>query len=225
MIIVKIVKYSYDFIENALLYQWNKINPFINNTVRATNQLKLLRFRRSEVAIDAGANIGTYTRILANHGAEVIALEPNKIAFNSLNQKYSNNPKIKIVNKGLYDINCKMPLYMHKNAEEDPLLYSIGSSIIKSKGNVGENSENIELIGICELIDSIDKKIKLLKMDVEGAENKILLKLIDTEYYKKITHIFVETHDADIPELKEETDHIRQLIRKKRIKNINLNWV
>jgi hypothetical protein len=34
----------------------------------------------------------------------------------------------------------------------------------------------------------------------------------------------VETHDHKIPELAAETNEIRELIRKKNIKNIDLNW-
>jgi hypothetical protein len=39
-----------------------------------------------------------------------------------------------------------------------------------------------------------------------------------------IDHIFVETHDIKNPVLKNETDQIRSLLRKKKISHVNLNW-
>jgi hypothetical protein len=61
-------------------------------------------------------------------------------------------------------------------------------------------------------------------MDVEGFECAILKKIINTGVIDKIDYVFVETHDHKIPELREETNSIRELIKNKRIENINLNW-
>ena len=62
-------------------------------------------------------------------------------------------------------------------------------------------------------------------MDVEGVECQIIKKLINTGIIAKIDYFFVEVHDRSIPELKQETEEIRELIKKKRISNVNLNWI
>ncbi len=71
----------------------------------------------------------------------------------------------------------------------------------------------------------MNKEISILKIDIEGAECELLEKIINTKLYKKIKHIYVETHDHKIPELKSKTDTIRKLIKQNGIKNINLDWI
>ena len=66
--------------------------------------------------------------------------------------------------------------------------------------------------------------MKVLKLDVEGAECCILRKLIRDNVLERIDHIFVETHDHKIPELQRDTDELRQYIRDNWLKNINLYW-
>ena len=48
--------------------------------------------------------------------------------------------------------------------------------------------------------------------------------MINTGVIDKIDHTFVETHDHKVPELRAETDAIRDLIEEKGIDNINLDW-
>ncbi len=47
--------------------------------------------------------------------------------------------------------------------------------------------------------------------------------MINSGVLGKVDHVFVETPDDKIPE-QEETDAIREMIRKQRTNNINLNW-
>ena len=41
----------------------------------------------------------------------------------------------------------------------------------------------------------------------------------------KIKYILVETHEESVPEIKEKSVLVRNLIKEKQIENINLNWV
>ena len=82
----------------------------------------------------------------------------------------------------------------------------------------------IEVVDLCEFIDSLKYRIKLLKMDVEGVECRILKKLINTGQIRKIDYVFVETHEIKIPELKSETEEIRNLLKERKIRNVNLDW-
>ena len=93
------------------------------------------------------------------------------------------------------------------------------------KGNVlSDKSVEVEIIDLCEFIKSLNHRVRILKMDVEGVECAILRKMINSGVIDKIDYVFVETHDHKIPELKTETNAIRQLIKHKKIRNINLNW-
>jgi len=56
------------------------------------------------------------------------------------------------------------------------------------------------------------------------VEIAIVKKLISTGVINIIDHVFVETHEHKIPKLKSSTDELRQIIKSKKITNINLSW-
>jgi hypothetical protein len=118
-----------------------------------------------------------------------------------------------------------MKLYLHENSDEDEVLWSTGSSLLDFKGNVlREKNVEVEIIDLCEFIESLNHRIRILKIDIEGVECRVLAKMIGTGVIERVDHVFVETHDHKIPELKAETHAIRELIKKRGIKNINLDW-
>lgn len=93
------------------------------------------------------------------------------------------------------------------------------------KGNVlREKNVEVEIIDLCKFIESLNRRIRILKMDIEGVECRVLEKMIGTGVIEKIDYAFVETHDHKIPELKAETNSIRELIKTRGIRNINLDW-
>jgi FkbM family methyltransferase len=54
--------------------------------------------------------------------------------------------------------------------------------LLEFKSNVNKDKfVDVEIIDLIEFIGSLNQKVKLLKMDVEGVECKILKKLIDTD--------------------------------------------
>ena len=87
-----------------------------------------------------------------------------------------------------------------------------------------KNSIAVEVIDLAAFIASLNSRVKILKLDVEGVECRILRKLISERVVDMIDHIFVETHDHKIPALKTETEALRQYIRKHRLTHINLHW-
>ena len=66
--------------------------------------------------------------------------------------------------------------------------------------------------------------MKLLKLDVEGVESAILRSLISTRVIHKIDHVFVETHERKVPELKADTDELRQMLKTMKLTHVNLDW-
>lgn len=179
----------------------------------------------NDTVIDCGANIGKITEYFASKNARVYAFEPNPYAFEVLSKKFTNNNNVTCINSGVYSTNISTKLFLHNNSDKDKVRWSTGSSIVKQKKNINEkNSIDIDLIDITNFIKKLNQRIKLIKIDVEGAECEIIKKIIEKDLIHLIDHIFVETHDHKIPELKEKTDEIRKLINIKNIKNINLNW-
>ncbi|MGQ9655436.1 MAG: FkbM family methyltransferase, partial [Thermodesulfobacteriota bacterium] len=116
-------------------------------------------------------------------------------------------------------------LFLHERSDEDEVHWSTGSSLLAFKSNVlKEKFVEVDVIDLCEFIESLNHRVRILKMDVEGVECAILRKMINTGIIEKIDYAFVEMHDRKIPELRAETDEVRQLIGRKGIGNIDLNW-
>ena len=61
-------------------------------------------------------------------------------------------------------------------------------------------------------------------MDIEGAEFDVLDHLLVSDVLPNVGDVFVETHEKRIPSLRERKDRLEQLMRKRGITNINLNW-
>lgn len=208
------------------------IKAILKKLRRVTDEEKSLKrlagagLEKTDIAIDCGANVGKITDVMAQSGATVYAFEPNPYAFSKLEKRFAEMKHVHCINKGVMDHDDVMKLYLHENAGENQVYWSTGSSLLSFKGNVDEGSYvDIEVIDLCDFIAKLDRNIKVLKLDVEGVECEILTKMIETGLTERIAHIFVETHDEKIPELKEKTDNLRELIDKKRLKNIYLDWV
>ena len=182
--------------------------------------------RKGDIAIDCGANIGHYTEVMARKGATVHAFEPNPHAFKVLKEKFSSTKNVSCHNKAVSVENGKVPLFLHENASADQVHWSTGSSLLAIKRNVDpKRFVEIEAIDFDEFIGSLGQPIKLIKMDIEGAETKVLKKLILNGKIGIIGHLLVETHEEQIEELKPEMDEIRELIRVMALDNIDLGWV
>ena len=192
---------------------------------KARKQLFSIKLTKADIAIDCGANVGNITQHLCKSGATVYSFEPNPYAFRVLQDRFSNVQNVHCFLKGVSDNKSKMKLYLHENSDEDQVYWSVGSSLLNFKGNVlTDKYVEVEIIDLCEFIESLNQRVRILKMDVEGVECRILEKIISTGVIDKIDYAFIETHDHKIPELKAETNAIRELIKKRRIENINLDW-
>ncbi len=192
---------------------------------RARREFFSIRVKKGDVVIDCGANVGSITRHLSKSGADVYAFEPNPHAYKVLAQNFSGKRNVHCIPKGVSDQNSLMKLYLHEHSDENEVYWSQGSSLLDFKGNVLKDKYvEVPIIDLCEFIESLNRRVKILKLDVEGVECGILKKMIHTDIIHKIDYVFVETHDHRIPELKEETDAIRALIQERGIQNINLDW-
>jgi FkbM family methyltransferase len=184
--------------------------------------------KAGDYVIDCGANVGDITDFFQSNGANVIAFEPNTHAYTVLKKRFEDNSRVKCVQKGVCGIEKSgtRKLFLHNKANEDQTLYSSGSSMVKDKNNVNkENYINIEVVNLCDFIKMFKKDIKVLKIDIEGAEVELLNDLMDQGLAEKIPYIFVETHEAKIPSIRESTEKLKQRIKNENYSNINLNWI
>jgi len=187
-----------------------------------------LDIKAGDYVIDCGANVGDIANIFQSSGATVIAFEPNTHAYEILQTRFASNPRVKCVQKGVSGIKSAgiKKLFLHEKAEEDHVTYSTGSSILEGKNNVNkDNFINVEMVNLCEFLKLFKKEIKILKIDIEGAEVELLNDLMNEGLARNIPYIFVETHEEKIPELRERTEELKKRIKTENYNNINLNWI
>ncbi|OSZ80332.1 hypothetical protein CAP36_03510 [Chitinophagaceae bacterium IBVUCB2] len=184
------------------------------------------RLGKNSIVIDCGANVGHISKMLASTGATVIAFEPDPIAFKKLQQRCRFSKNITLIKKGVWDKDTVLHLYAHKGSTGKEISFTVGSSIIADKKNIDiSKTQSIEVIDLLAFMQQLNKKVDLVKLDVEGAEIEILKKIIATESWDLFDRMYVETHETKIPSHVEELLTIKKQLAEKKIKHIKLNWV
>ncbi len=193
---------------------------------RAVAQPEFHALRPGDIAIDCGANLGAITRILAASGAEVHAFEPNPDAFALLSKAVAGRPNVHLHPQAVLDRPGRLTLHLHMNYDRNPERFSSGSSLLAEKRNVdGARGVEVEVIDLVAFIEALDRPVKLLKIDVEGAEYDILHALLDRGVIDRVEKIFVETHAHAIPSLRETDARLRARIAEAGLeRKIDLNW-
>lgn len=128
--------------------------PLIANTV-------LQYINKKSIIVDIGANIGEMSIYWSKFCKHIYAFEINKETYNMLvsNIKENNISNVLTYNCGLSDISHEVKLIAHKRGNV--------LSRISDRGRIHANVETLDTI-------KINKKIDLIKIDVEGYEMKVL---------------------------------------------------
>jgi len=136
---------------------------------------KLLKNRNIKFIFDVGANKGDYTNELLKHYKEAnyYLFEPNLLNYEKLNLRFINCKNIKIINKALADKDGDDFLYSDKSGS------GLGSLNKRRLDHFNINfdvKEKINLSRLDTFLKYLDKDliIDYFKMDVEGAEIKVL---------------------------------------------------
>lgn len=142
-----------------------------------------------ENVIDAGANIGLYSIIMANKfpNARIICIEPDKENYDILLKNIHGYPNIAAENKGLWNECTDLKIYDK---------YNIGKwGMVVEKTNDPSQS-SIVAIDIPYLIEKYEiEKIDVLKIDIESSEYE----LFDHSYESwliKTKMLIIELHDS-----------------------------
>ena len=150
---------------------------------------------QDKIFIDIGAWIGPYTLIAASMGMKVYAFEPDKVAFQELKKNIELNRfkhKPQIFNYGLSKLDYRAYLYSNTND-----FGKSESGLINYKNQQNTKKTQIELKNFLQEIDKIknhnlNNKIKILKIDIEGDEYKVLEDVKNVETH--LDHLIIEFH-------------------------------
>jgi len=146
--------------------------------------------KKGDVVIDIGATLGDHTIIyskLVGDNGIVIAIEPNKDSFSLLKKNIEFNKANNVICINAAAWNKKGLLKVSKKD-----FYTLDSVCISCKDN---NYYMVKSIKIDDIVNRFGiKEVDLIKIDVEGAEYKVLRGGIKTirEFHPKI---IVEVHE------------------------------
>lgn len=197
---------------------------------RATEKLKALRQFESLLptlspeclCIDLGANIGKVSEMMANTGADVHAFEPDPWSFQQIQTRFVDTKNVTLHNAAVGARPGTVYLQRAPLFDQNPHAHSIGSFVSETKN---ESTIEVKQIDLIEFLRSLERPIKILKMDVEGAEVPILEKLFEDPILSKVEHLFVETHEQQGKEIAERTAALRRAIPKRDFGTITLDWI
>ena len=170
----------------------NKKNlKFISSEVfKRFGNLNLIQLKNSLV-LDLGANRGDFSRWALDQGATVIAFEPDKDAYLQLIKRLNKFENFFPLNSAVSNKTGLSNFYFHKNKKIDPIGFSISSSLMEEKTNIDNSFFNSVLCINLEIIVK-DLPIKLIKIDIEGAES--LIWPIIKANYQNIEYLLLEIH-------------------------------
>ena len=178
--------------------------------------------RRGDIIIDCGANVGDFTSIFAKYGGVVHAFEPHPVAFQKLRERFDGVPNVHCYNQAVSDGYGTLPLFLRTD-EGDPVGAIESSSIMAEKDNVSkDNYIEVEVIRFSDFLARFDR-VRIVKMDIEGAEYKVIPDVINAGTSGKVDHFLVETHER-LPGLKAMHEQLVQLIKSKKVDNFDLTW-
>ena len=151
------------------------------------------------IAVDIGANIGNHSLYFSDFFTEIIAFEPHPRSFELLkiNSTLVNN--IKCLNLGLSSKAREAKLYVNGRNMS-------GAKLEKSSKN---ESADINLSTLDLVLNELEKKVKVIKIDVEGHEFEVLSGAKKT-IIKHQPLILFEQHKDDFSD---GTSNVIELIR------------
>jgi FkbM family methyltransferase len=225
-------------IYRKIRYHW--LTEWVQYQLRRTPTLRLSEKRGlaqdfeidvnpGDIIIDCGANIGDVTSLFARAGATVYAFEPNPLCFSILCNRFRAIRGVRCSNHGVIDRHCTLTLSTpHAHERWDAIETTIVSSFIPGAMHTDKytvQEAEIECIDLDKFIRSLGRRVRLLKLDVEGAEILIINRLIDTGTIELIDLVAAETHERHITGLMESTDALRRRIQNAGLgSKIRLDW-
>lgn len=206
------------------------IDPISNFGNRLLNELTyeenirsqlFLILRESDTFIDLGSNEGYFSVIASNiikEKGKVFAVEPQIRLLHVIenNIKENNLMNITIVPFGISDKNEKLNLIL------TPSINTGSSSFINSFRSVFWTKQLVECISLDELF--VRYKIphtKLIKIDVEGFDLKVLMGAEYVLKNKLIDYIILESHSVQLSKINQSVIGIDKLLTSFGYKKIN----
>lgn len=189
---------------NKLLYIRNGLKMYFDNKQAAIDTAREVFIqnayafntpRKAPTIIDIGANIGLSVLYFKEVYPEstIVAIEPNPVAYNCLVKNIELNHLKNIITHKTAATGSSQsgPIKLYGECRKDG--YALGNSIIGDWGLQRKSSSFVKVqpIKVSKLIHS---NVDLLKLDIEGAEQAVLMEI--GEKLRYVDQIFMEVHES-----------------------------
>lgn len=165
-----------------------------------------------DIVIDLGAHVGKISRMFARRARKVYAFEPNPETYKVLRERIADCPNIVALQKAVSDRDGTATLYFDPSGTDRP---TEGSTLTDTKQDVSyENSFEVETVSLPGFIKSLESDVKLIKIDIEGLEYRVVNDLIDSGAMARVGKVYVEDHCFIVEGLEAERDATLEKIRK-----------
>ncbi|OGZ72556.1 MAG: hypothetical protein A2908_01645 [Candidatus Staskawiczbacteria bacterium RIFCSPLOWO2_01_FULL_38_12b] len=191
-IFVKILKKSINqenFLEYHIVFPSYNVFRFLFSEIFIQEEYFFKSEKVDPLIIDCGANIGIsvlFFKFLYPK-SKIIAFEPDdkNFAFLKKNAELNNLPDVEIKNLALSDKKGEITLY------SDPVNPYLNTAI---KGVISENRIIVKNVASVLLSDFINQEVDLLKIDIEGYEQKVLADIVEKSKLSMVKQIYIEYH-------------------------------
>ena len=157
------------------------------------NYEELLRVKKGDVVVDAGAHIGLFAHTVAKRAKIVIAIECEPKNLEQLRRNLRHFKNAIVVEKALWNCRARLPLHLGHSSDHS-LIQDVEIEGSKPSANreITVEADTLDRI-LCDLKIC---KVDFVKMDIEGAEIEALQGAIET--LKGVSKIVVAAyHERD----------------------------
>jgi len=148
------------------------------------------------LVIDCGANIGMstlYLKLLYPQ-AKIVALEPDPTTYKVLNENILTNKmtEIEVLNKAVFGRRGKISFYVDQDR--------LGSLVMSTNPFRVANNRRVVVpaVTLTEILTKY-KVVDFIKMDVEGAELRVLREMAKSGAIDRVVQLIVEYHHHILP--------------------------
>lgn len=204
----------------------------------------LSQLRPGDLCLDCGANVGLVAGPLAETGAEVLAFEPDPLAFAALTDRLAPFANAHPIAAAVGVHAGTETLRRSTRFADTPLAATTGSTLLVGKRDADCEAANDVAVQVASLPDMLTTlhaggwpaglprpsqspgRIALLKLDVEGAELTLLPALHGADLLAPIGCTLVETHQRKFPALRRDFLSMRrQIAGLYPPHRVNLDWI
>ncbi|KAB2696457.1 FkbM family methyltransferase [Ochrobactrum sp. Kaboul] len=174
----------------------SNIDPFEHYIKYGANEGRRYKPQR-KVYIDIGASNGLTVEQFCDNNSdfEIFAFEPSPRLANGLRSKFLSAPRITIIEAAAWISDGTAKFYSGTISDESSNL-SIDKKEEAPWGDDYENGIEVHTIDFANwmIANTSDNDLVVVKMDIEGAEYKIIPRMIELHIPERLSEIRVEWH-------------------------------